>query len=106
MSGLVLTLALLVALSVVGARAWRRRRRRLALAALPGGSRATALEVEAFSEIEEDLGRRQCACGGRLASHGERSENDGERILRVVAIECGRCEERGHVWFDATRAYH
>lgn len=33
-----------------------------------------------------------------------RPEHD-VRILRVVRVECLRCEERGEVWFDATRAY-
>lgn len=28
------------------------------------------------------------------------------RILRVMRVECRRCEDRSEVWFDATRAYH
>jgi len=106
MIGLLLSLALVAALSVTGYRALRRHRRRRRLASLDGGSRATAIAVEAFSEIDDHLARRECRCGGLLAGHGERSEADGQRILRVVRVECRRCEERGEVWFDATLAYH
>jgi hypothetical protein len=104
--GLFLVAALLAALSASGYRVVRRRGLRQRLAALPGGSRATAIAVEAFSEIDDHLARRGCRCGGLLSSHGERSEPDGSRILRVVRVECRRCEERGEVWFDATLAYH
>jgi len=103
---LAISLALVAALVATGARRMRRRRRRRAFAALPGGSRETALEIEAFSDIEDHLSRRECPCGGLLASLGERSEPAGARILRVVRVECRRCEDLGEVWFDATRAYH
>ena len=106
MIGLVLLAALLAALSVTGYRWLRRRRLGSRLAAIDGGSRATAIAVEAFSEIDDHLAKRECRCGGLLASHGERSEPNGARILRVVRVECRRCEERGEVWFDATLAYH
>jgi hypothetical protein len=145
-TGLFLFAALAAALTATGYRTLRRRRRRRRLAALEGGSRATAIEVDAFSDIDDHLARRECPCGGLLASLGERSEpydakrgepsrgkcsepgagRGGEpsdvergepsegrrgeprnrRILRVVRVECRRCEERGEVWFDATRAYH
>ncbi len=108
MTGLLLTVALLAALAAAGWRALRRQRRRRLLAALPGGTRSTAIEVEAFSEIEDHLRVRECPCGGLLASLGERSEREGggmSRILRVVRTECRRCEELSEVWFDATRAY-
>jgi hypothetical protein len=104
--GLLLLAALVAALAATGSRRLRRRQRRVALAGLAGGSRSTALEVDAFSQIDEHLAHRECPCGGLLASHGERSEQGGDRRLRVVRVECRRCEERGEVWFDATRAYH
>ncbi len=107
MIGLLLFAALVAALAATGIRRLRRLRRRRALAALPGGSRATAIEVDAFSEIDDHLRSRECLCGGLLASLGERSEPNGvNHILRIVCVECRRCEERGEVWFDATRAYH
>lgn len=136
MIGLVLLAALLAALAAAGWRTLRRMRRRSLLRALPGGSRESAIEVEAFSEIEDHLRVRECPCGGLLASLGERSETSRgeierkersdtqrrersdpqrmergnpkrmERILRIVRVECRRCEELSEVWFDATRAYH
>lgn len=109
MTGILLSLALAAALAAAGWRMLRRRRRRVLLAALPGGARDSAIEVEAFSEIEDHLRVRECPCGGLLASLGERSESEGRgpsRILRVVRVECRRCEELAEVWFDVTRAYH
>jgi hypothetical protein len=113
-TGLLLLAALVAALVATGWRVRRRRRRRVLLAALPGGGRDSAIEVEAFSEIEDHLRVRECPCGGLLASLGERSETESgrsparrgpSRILRVVRVECRRCEELSEVWFDATRAY-
>jgi len=103
---LALSLALVAALVASGYRRLRRLRFRRALAALPGGSRENALVIDAFSDIEDHLAVRECPCGGLLASLGERSQNDGKRILRVVRVECRRCEDLGEVWFDATSAYH
>lgn len=111
MTGLVLFGALVAALAVTAARRLRRIRRRRRLAALPGGSRATAIGIDAFPDIEDHLARRECPCGGLLASLGERSESApqagrrGALLLRVVRVECRRCEDRGEVWFDVTRAY-
>ncbi len=104
--GLALTLALLAALVASGLRLRRRRRKAAALAALPGGSRATALVVEDFRAMDRHLANRDCLCGGALAVLGERSLNDDGRVLRVVRVECRRCEELGEVWFDASQAYH
>jgi hypothetical protein len=105
-TGLLLGLALVAALVASGLRLVRRRRLERELAALPGGSRATALVVEDFAAIDAHLAGRGCRCGGRLRSHGERSEPAGDRVLRVAKVECERCERRGEVWFDASRAYH
>lgn len=111
MTGLLLLAALVAALAVTGYRVLRRRRRRRLLAALPGGSRQTAIEIDAFPDIDDHLERRECLCGGLLASLGERSESlqtgsgPGRLILRVIRVECRRCEELGEVWFDVTRAY-
>jgi hypothetical protein len=108
-TGLVLFAALVAALCAAGYRTLRRVRRRRALAALPGGSRETAIEVDAFPDIDEHLSVRGCPCGGMLASLGERSESwnagGSRRILRIVRAECRRCEALAEVWFDVTRAY-
>jgi len=106
MTSLLLALALLAALGFSGWRTLRRARLRRALASLPGGSASTAIEVEAFAAIDDHLRMRRCPCGGRLHLLGERTEPDGQRVLRVARAECGNCEEIREVWFDASRAYH
>jgi len=105
-TGLLLTLALLAALAASAYRWLRRRRFRQALAALPGGSPATAIEVEGFGEIDFHVHQRICPCGGRVQSLGERSSPAGQQVLRVVRVECRSCEEIAEIWFDASRAYH
>lgn len=106
MAGLLLTAALLAALVASGLRLRRRLRLERELAALPGGSRATAIAVEDFTAIDAHVAARGCRCGGRLKACGERSEPEGQRVLRVALVECRNCERRGEVWFDASRAYH
>ncbi len=111
MIGLLLAAALLAALAASGLRVLRRTRRRRALAALPGGSRGSAIGIEGFAEIDAHLSARRCRCGGLLSALGERSvlaarPSGGEQRLRIVRVECRRCEERSEVWFDATLAYH
>lgn len=96
----------MAALAVSGWRWQRRVRYRRRLADLPGGSRTSALAIDDFADIDAHLAARRCPCGGTLASLGERSEPDGQRVLRVARVECRLCEERGEVWFDASRAYH
>ncbi|HYC55567.1 MAG TPA: hypothetical protein VEL28_11605 [Candidatus Binatia bacterium] len=106
MIGLLLTLVLVAALTASGYRWQRRLRFRRALAALPGGSEPTAIEVDGFGDIDFHLQQRICPCGGRVQSLGERSAPAGQRVLRVVRVECRSCETISEVWFDASRAYH
>jgi hypothetical protein len=103
--GLILTLALLAALAFSGERILRGKRLRRRLAALPGGSSETAIEIESFADIEEHLDKRDCRCGGALRVLGERSERAGDHILRVVHVECYRCEETQWLYFNATQVY-
>ena len=67
MTGLAIGLALLFALAAVGWRVLRRIRLARRLAALPGGSLDTAMVVTSFVDIEEEVARRRCLCGGRLS---------------------------------------
>lgn len=106
MTGVVLTLALLVALAFAGRRAFRRVSVRKRLAALPGMSRETAIPVTDFDEIESHVARLRCPCGGRYDLKGESSgEHDGRRY-RTAGIECRFCEERRRLFFDVTGMFH
>ncbi|RMF20400.1 MAG: hypothetical protein D6760_11665 [Deltaproteobacteria bacterium] len=106
MTGLVLGLALLVALAAAGWRALRRVRLARRLAALPGGSLETAMVAASFRDIEDEVGRRRCPCGGRLSLRGESSREHAGRRYRVAAVECELCERRSRVYFDVTGLFH
>jgi hypothetical protein len=104
--GLALTTALLLALAAAGLRVLRRRRVCAAAATLPGARPDTAIRVRDFAEIDAALRARRCICGGFLTSLGERSARDGDRVLRVVRAECGRCEDEQTVYFDTSTLLH
>jgi hypothetical protein len=105
MIGLVLTLALLVALAASGWRFWRRARVARMIGALPGGSERTALEVTSFDEVDDHLYTRECPCGGRYSVRGEGTRVSDGRRFRVVRVECMRCERDASVYFDVTRLF-
>ncbi len=106
MTGLALGFALLLALAASAWRLQRRVRRTRRLRALPGGSAETALPVDSFDDIDEHVRHRDCLCGGALYGVGERSERSEATLLRVVHVECRRCEDRSWVYFDVSRVYH
>ena len=106
MIGLALTTALLLALAATALRVLRRRRIRAVAATLPGARPDNAIHVADFNEIAAALRARRCICGGFLASLGERSARDGNRLLRVVRAECGRCENEQTVYFDTSTTLH
>jgi hypothetical protein len=106
MTGLLLTLALIIALAFSAWRWWRRRKLDRRLRALPGGSAATAIAVASFDEIDEEVRRRRCPCGGRHDVHGEGAETDNGRSLRIVQVECRFCERRSRIYFDVSRLFH
>ena len=106
MIGLLLTLALLVALAASARRLLRRRRIATVAESLPGAVPELAIVVADLAEIDTALRARRCICGGFLSSLGERSERDGDRVLRVVRAECGRCERVQTVYFDPSTVLH
>jgi len=106
MTGLFLALALLVALAFTARRWWRRRRLEHRLSTLPGGSAATAISVTAFDQIDAEIRRRRCPCGGRNETRGEGTQTENGRSLRVVRLECGFCERRSRIYFDVSRLLH
>jgi len=104
--GLALTLALVVALSVSGYRLVRRLRLRRRMAALPGATADSAMPVASFDEIDLEVARRRCVCGGRYDSHGESSSERHSKRLRVALLECRMCERRTRLYFDVSNIYH
>jgi len=73
---------------------------------MPGATPDSAIRVRDFSGIDEALRARRCVCGGFLTNLGERSIRDGDRVLRVVRAECGRCESEQLVYFDTSTLLH
>jgi len=98
----VLSLALVVALAASARRLLRARRRRLGQARLPGAGPSHPIPVGSYREIDEHLEGRRCPCGGKYASLGEASAEQDGTSIRVVRVECGRCEELGWVYFDTS----
>ncbi len=104
--GLALTVALLLALGFSGYRLFVRRSLEYRRRRLAGGSVETAMPVVSFDEIDLELARRRCHCGGRYDRHGEGPVAGKGAMLRAVALECRRCEERTRAYFDLTAVYH
>lgn len=104
--GLALTIALLLAIGFSGYRFLGRRSLVRRQQRLPGGSMETALPVSSFDEIDGELVRRRCHCGGRYDRHGEGPVGGPGAMVRAVAVECRRCEERSRVYFDLVAVYH
>ena len=106
MIGVLLTLALLAALAASLRRVLRRRHIDTVAASLPGAVPEQAITVGDIGGIDTALRTRRCICGGLLTSLGERSEAHGERMLRAVRAECGRCEKIQTVYFDTATVFH
>ena len=106
MIGVLLLLALLAALGASLRRRLKRRRIENVALSLPGAAAERAIVVGDLGGIDAALRTRRCICGGFLTSLGERSEAHGERMLRVVRAECGRCERMQTVYFDTATMFH
>jgi len=96
---LAFALAALAAVLVVGFRrllAWR------AEMARPGRSEASAIRIRDYGEIDEAVEGERCPCGGRFGVRGEGSRHS----LRIVRLECRRCERERVVYFDTAAMLH
>jgi len=96
-------LSALVAAIVVGA---RKLRRLLRERSRPGATAATAIAIRDFAEIDIELRRQNCECGGRFASSGEGPVRDSGRPLRVANLECRNCGRERRVYFDLGEMRH
>jgi hypothetical protein len=106
MIGVILTLALLVALAASARRIQKRRRIAAVASSLPGASAESAIRLVDVGDLDTALRNRRCICGGFLQSLGERSEPFEGRVLRVVRAECGRCEKIQFVYFETATLIH
>lgn len=102
MAGLLIAVAVVLAVAAVSYRRWQQARE---LAQRPGASLARAIPVERFDEIEILLAGRQCACGHLQRFTGEGSQQLEERRFRVAHLTCPECGRDDRVFFDVTQAF-
>lgn len=98
--GYALTIALIVALVVVGARAIRRRVRMRRAVAAPGRTPGAAVRVGSWGEMDVRVRAARCQCGGELRATGEGTVRSNSRDLRRISLECRRCEETFALYFE------
>ncbi len=103
MTSLLFALAILAAVAVVGRRKWHAyaaERRR------PGSRVETAIPVTDFRDIDLTIASQRCFCGGSFENLGEGPAGDVQHPLRVVHLECRRCERRCRTYFDMSTLRH
>jgi hypothetical protein len=99
MDRLALGLAVLAAVVVLGWRALRARRRE---AMNPGRSPETAILATDYGDIDAAARQQRCSCGGSFTVRGEGSRES----LRIVRLECRRCERERVMYFDVSQVRH
>jgi len=68
--------------------------------ALPGGSRATAIELPASGLVELAVRDARCPqCNGALDLRGDRAESTARGIVREVDAICRLCHAPRRLWF-------
>ena len=102
MTSLLFVLAILAALIAMGLRRYRARSRRRAAMTRPGAHAENAIYIRSFSEMDEHLRRRWCACGGFLEPAGEGSREANGHRYRVARMLCQECDETCEVFFETT----
>ena len=106
MLGLAIAIALILALVFSARRVEKRRRLARLMLELPGAQPDSALPVGSFDDIDEELRRRRCPCGGAYDVLGEGSRAEGDRRLRFMRVECDMCERETIVFFDVSTLFH
>lgn len=106
MTLLLFVAAIVAALAAMAQRRWRRARLRRAARTRAGSSPEQAISIHSFTEMDEHLARRWCACGGYLERRGEGTRQAGDRRFRVAHLVCQECETMDEVFFDTTEVRH
>lgn len=100
MAGLLIGLAVAVAVGVFAARALDKRGAKARFAAetakRPGYSADHPVKIASFDEIDDAIATWRCPCGGLLDRIGEGSRPG----MRVVRCACVICEEDVDLFFD------
>jgi len=101
--GIVMGLAVLVAVIAVGV---RRARESRATRRRPGATIQRPVVVSRFDEIDAAIQGRVCDCGGTFVESGETSRSVRERRFRIVRLVCNECEGDELMYFDVTAVFH
>lgn len=99
---LIFSLAIFVALAIVGARrfgTWREKRAQLHR---PGRDEAAPLTVQNYVELEATWRGERCSCGGRFELVGESTVSGASGVVTVVLLRCENCEARDAIYFDVS----
>ena len=100
MAGLLIGLAVLAAVGVIAARAFKKgsTKKHFAheVATRPGYSAEHPVKIASFEEIDDAIATWRCPCGGLLDRIGE----GGRPGMRVVKCACVICEEDVDLFFD------
>lgn len=104
--GLLLTAVLVAAVVRVGGRRFHRWGLRRAAAHRPGSSPGRAIAIRSWSEMDEHLARRWCACGGYLERVGEGTRESAGHRYRIARLRCQECDRLDEVFFDTTEVLH
>lgn len=105
-TSLVMTVAIVLAVVAVARRRWRRRALRQAARGRAGATPELAIVVRSFGEMDDQLGRRWCHCGGYLERTGEGTRETGGRRFRIARLRCQECDDAAEVFFDTTELAH
>jgi hypothetical protein len=68
----------------------------------PGATIEKAIYIRSFTEMDEHLHGRFCACGGIQELRGEGSHDEVGRRYRFARLLCLECEEFNIVFFETT----
>jgi hypothetical protein len=104
--GVLIGLAVLVAVAAVAARRVRGWRLDRADAERAGASAERAVYIRSFTEMDDHLSGMWCRCGGYLERVGEGSREESGRRFRVARLVCQECERPREVFFETTDLVH